>query len=105
MEEYQPEECVRSLLPIRTLNFRRQNCQRALNLAEKYLGIPAILSPEHLSSLDLDELSCITYLSYFVKKGGPGYQATLENVQKVRGTNCKNSSTLNNLKSLDSSGG
>ena len=64
-------------------SFSRQNCQRALILAEKYLGIPTIISAEHLSSRDLDELSCITYLSYFVKKGGPGYQATMENVQKV----------------------
>uniref|UniRef100_A0A914CFY5 Calponin-homology (CH) domain-containing protein n=1 Tax=Acrobeloides nanus TaxID=290746 RepID=A0A914CFY5_9BILA len=61
----------------------RQNCQRALTLAEKYLEIPPIISAEHLSSHDLDELSCITYLSYFVRKGGPGYQATLENVQKA----------------------
>ncbi|KAE9548441.1 hypothetical protein FO519_008349 [Halicephalobus sp. NKZ332] len=59
------------------------NCARALSLAEKHLQIPAIISAEHFASNDLDELSTITYLSYFVKKGGPGYKATLANVQRL----------------------
>jgi filamin len=54
-----------------------------LEIAERVLGVPAILSPENLSSPDLDQLSCITYLSYFVQKNGPGYNALLANVQAV----------------------
>lgn len=70
---------------------RYQNCARALETAERRLGVPAILTPENLSSPDLDELSCMTYLSYFVKKNGPGYNALLKNVQAVScgNFNCK----------------
>uniref|UniRef100_A0A1I7XV78 Calponin-homology (CH) domain-containing protein n=1 Tax=Heterorhabditis bacteriophora TaxID=37862 RepID=A0A1I7XV78_HETBA len=60
-----------------------ENCKRGLALAEQYLGIPQIISPEHLSSPHLDELSCLTYLSYFITKGAPGYRATLQRVQLV----------------------
>lgn len=63
--------------------FRLANCSRALRLAEERLGVPAILSAEHLSSADLDELSCLTYLSYFVRPQGPGYLACLEQVRQV----------------------
>ncbi|CAI4233302.1 unnamed protein product [Auanema sp. JU1783] len=59
----------------------RENCARALELAEQYLGVPQILSADHLSSIHLDELSCITYLSYFIKREGPGYRATLQRAQ------------------------
>ncbi|CAJ0934049.1 unnamed protein product, partial [Mesorhabditis belari] len=64
----------------------RENCARGIRLAERYLGIPPILSAEHLSSPDLDELSCITYLSYFVKKGSPGYRSTMYRVQQLIGS-------------------
>jgi len=50
-------------------------------LAKEHFGIPMILSPENLSSPDLDELSGMTYLSYFMKVDSPGYHATLEWVQ------------------------
>ncbi|CAJ0583813.1 unnamed protein product, partial [Mesorhabditis spiculigera] len=63
-----------------------ENCERALGLAERYLGIPSIISAAHLCSPDLDELSCITYLSYFVKKGSPGYRSTMNRVQQLIGS-------------------
>ncbi|CAD5230273.1 unnamed protein product [Bursaphelenchus okinawaensis] len=62
---------------------RLQNCQKALKIAEEHLNVPTIISAEYLSSSDLDELSCMTYLSYFVRKDGPGYNATLRDVQGV----------------------
>jgi filamin len=67
-----------------SLIYREGNCARALGLAEKYLNIPMIISPENLSSPDLDELSCITYLSYFMKRKSVGYNATLQRVQQVQ---------------------
>ncbi|VDO85670.1 unnamed protein product [Haemonchus placei] len=59
------------------------NCERALKLAKEYLNIPPIISAAHLNSPHLDELSCITYLSYFIMRGACGYQATLRRVQTV----------------------
>lgn len=43
-----------------------------MELARRELGIPLVLSPEDLASPSLDELSAMTYLSYFVKHGSPG---------------------------------
>ncbi|RUS80146.1 hypothetical protein EGW08_012103, partial [Elysia chlorotica] len=57
-----------------------ENCQSALKLARQTFNIPLVLRPEHLASPDLDELSAITYLSYFTRVGGPGYDATLRQV-------------------------
>ncbi|CAH1104647.1 unnamed protein product [Psylliodes chrysocephalus] len=54
-----------------------ENCRRAMNIAQKDLGIPAVLEPEYLASPWLDELSGMTYLSYFMKPGSPGFHATL----------------------------
>ena len=48
-----------------------------MQLAKQYFGIPLVLTPENLSSPDLDELSGMTYLSYFMKVDSPGYKATL----------------------------
>ncbi|KAK6042786.1 hypothetical protein COOONC_19709 [Cooperia oncophora] len=62
------------------------NCERALKLANEYLNIPPIISAAHLNSPHLDELSCITYLSYFIMRGACGYQATLRRVQTVSAT-------------------
>ncbi|XGW35260.1 hypothetical protein V3C99_018908 [Haemonchus contortus] len=59
------------------------NCERALKLANEYLNIPPIISAAHLNSPHLDELSCITYLSYFIMRGACGYQATLRRVQTL----------------------
>ena len=46
--------------------FRLDNCRTGLELAFEHLGIPRIISPEHLSSDDMDELSGMTYMSYFM---------------------------------------
>ena len=47
-----------------------------MELAKEHFGIPLVLSPENMSSPDLDELSGMTYLSYFMKVDSPGYNAT-----------------------------
>jgi filamin len=60
-----------------------ENCTNALRIAEEELGIPDIITPENMASNELDELSCMTYLSYFIRKNGPGYIALLANIQKV----------------------
>ena len=55
-----------------------ENCKRAMEVAEKHFKIPMVLEPEYLSSPHLDELSGMTYLSYFMKEeDSPGYYATL----------------------------
>ncbi|CAB3401181.1 unnamed protein product [Caenorhabditis bovis] len=80
------EYCQPGLCPEwRALNPNQafENCERALLLAERYLEIPRIISAEHLSSPHLDELSCLTYLSYFITKGAPGYRATLQKVKML----------------------
>lgn len=46
--------------------------------AEELLGVPPVVSPENFSSPDLDELSGMTYLSYFTAEGAPGYNTTLQ---------------------------
>uniref|UniRef100_A0A1I7TZT0 Calponin-homology (CH) domain-containing protein n=1 Tax=Caenorhabditis tropicalis TaxID=1561998 RepID=A0A1I7TZT0_9PELO len=78
LEYCQPGLCPewRSLDP----SAAQENCRRALVLAERYLEVPGIISADHLSSPHLDELSCLTYLSYFITKGAPGYRATLKKV-------------------------
>lgn len=42
-----------------------------------------VLMPENMSSSQLDELSCLTYISYFVNVNGPAAQATLQKVQRL----------------------
>lgn len=54
-----------------------KNCERAMNIAQRELGVPKVLEPEYLASPWLDELSGMTYLSYFMKPDGPGYNASL----------------------------
>jgi len=53
------------------------NCEVAINKASDVLGIPIVVSPENFASHNLDELSGMTYLSYYMKKDAPGYNATL----------------------------
>ena len=52
-----------------------------MTLAQEMFGIPMVVRPENMASGDLDELSGMTYLSYFMAEGGPGYNATLTWVQ------------------------
>ncbi|CAB3377794.1 Hypothetical predicted protein [Cloeon dipterum] len=53
------------------------NCRRAMELAQREFQIPKVLEPEYLASPHLDELSGMTYLSYFMKEDSPGFHATL----------------------------
>lgn len=43
------------------------NCTLAIRTAKIYLKVPPIITPEDLINNELDELSLMTYLSYFVK--------------------------------------
>ena len=54
-----------------------------MNLALEQLNIPLVVHPANMSSPELDELSSITYLSYFVKQGSPGYLTTLRWIQST----------------------
>ena len=54
-----------------------------MQAAKDNFDIPLILSPENLASPDLDELSGMTYLSYFMKVDSPGYFATLGWTRKM----------------------
>ncbi|XP_014668917.1 PREDICTED: filamin-C-like [Priapulus caudatus] len=70
----------------RHLNRRERlaNCGDAMLVSQREWGIPLVVSPEDFSSDYLDELSGMTYLSYYMKEGSPGYRATLQWVkQKV----------------------
>lgn len=53
-----------------------------MNTAMNDLNIPLVVTPVNMSSPELDELSSITYLSYFVKQGSPGYLTTLKWIQE-----------------------
>jgi len=48
-----------------------------MEISKQEFDIPMILEPEYLASPYLDELSGMTYLSYFMKEGSPGFHATL----------------------------
>lgn len=54
-----------------------------MTTAQSSLNIPLVVTPENMSSPELDELSAITYLSYFVKEGSPGYLTTLGLIQNI----------------------
>ncbi|GFY19563.1 filamin-A [Trichonephila clavipes] len=59
-----------------------ENCRTAMHAARDEFSVPMILTPEDLASHNLDELSGMTYLSYFMKDDSPGYKSTLSWVQK-----------------------
>ena len=54
------------------------NCDLGMELAEEHLDIPRIMDPEDLCNPDVDELSVMTYISYFCK---PAIDRVLEWVQ------------------------
>lgn len=54
-----------------------------MTTALKELEIPLVVTPLNMSSPELDELSAITYLSYFIREGSPGYRATLKWIQSI----------------------
>ncbi|KAG9430406.1 filamin-A [Apis mellifera carnica] len=53
------------------------NCRKAMEISKREFDIPMVLEPEYLASPYMDELSGMTYLSYFMKEGSPGFHATL----------------------------
>ncbi|XP_045132539.1 filamin-B-like isoform X2 [Portunus trituberculatus] len=59
-----------------------ENCKNAMETAKMEFQIPMVLDPEILASPYLDDLSGMTYLSYFMKEGGPGYKTTLKWIKK-----------------------
>ena len=71
---------------------RVENCRQAMVLAKDHLNIPRVISAEDFANPALDELSAMTYLSYFVKPNSPGYYATLNWVCKQLKT-----TTISNL--------
>lgn len=52
-----------------------ENTRTAMNLARDWLDIPQIVTPEELVNKNIDELSVMTYVSYFpeakLKEGAP----------------------------------
>ncbi|KAK7089925.1 filamin-A-like isoform X2 [Littorina saxatilis] len=73
---------------------RVENCRRAMQLAKEHLNVPRVISAEDFASKELDELSAMTYLSYFIRKDSPGYYATLNWVcRQLRTTNISNLTT------------
>ena len=63
--------------------YRKDTCEEGLSAAQTLLNVPQVITAEHLSSPNLDELSCITYLSYFVREDGPAYNEGLRRVNNV----------------------
>uniref|UniRef100_A0A0L8H3C6 Calponin-homology (CH) domain-containing protein n=1 Tax=Octopus bimaculoides TaxID=37653 RepID=A0A0L8H3C6_OCTBM len=64
-------------------NKKLENCTNAMNIAKDIFDIPLVVRPEDLASPHLDELSGMTYLSYYMKQDSPGYYATLDRVKKL----------------------
>lgn len=65
------------LIQFRCIVFSVYNCRKAMEIAKREFDIPMVLEPEYLASPYLDELSGMTYLSYFMKDGSPGFRSTL----------------------------
>ncbi|XP_045200406.2 filamin-B-like isoform X2 [Mercenaria mercenaria] len=75
-------------------NDRVENCRRAMVIAKEQLNVPRVISPEDFANSALDELSSMTYLSYFVKHESPGYYHTLNwACKQLRTTNITNLTT------------
>ena len=81
--------------------FRVENCKSAMLLAKEHLNIPRVISPEDFASEALDELSAMTYLSYFVRSESPGYYDTLNWVCKQLRTTQITNLTVNVAFSFD----
>nr|KAG5688122.1 hypothetical protein BaRGS_007581 [Batillaria attramentaria] len=62
---------------------RLENCQNAMTIAREKLNIPMVVRPEDFSSPHLDDLSGMTYLSYYMMPDSPGYYATRREIRKI----------------------
>ena len=68
-----------------------ENCTIGMDLAERLFEIPKILTPEDLNNPDVDDLSVMTYISYFCD---PANQLLLQWIRKkIPERNIKNLST------------
>ena len=68
-----------------------ENCTIGMDLAERLFEIPKILSPDDLNNPDVDDLSVMTYISYF---RDPANQLLLQWIRKkIPERNIKNLST------------
>ena len=79
--------------PLSTLDPSKglHNCTMAMKIAKNHLKIPQILAPEDICNLNVDEISMMTYLSYFCD---PAANKLLKWVQKtIPHMNIKNLST------------
>lgn len=73
---------------------RLHNTSEAMDTAEKNFKIPKVLSSEFFSSPYVDELSMMTYLSYFTQPGSVGEKKTLEFInESAPGLDVKNFNT------------
>lgn len=79
--------------PLSTLDPSKglHNCTMAMKIAKNHLKIPQILAPEDICNLSIDEVSMMTYLSYFCD---PAANKLIKWVQKmVPHLNIKNLTT------------
>ena len=73
---------------------RLHNTSAAMDAAEKNFKIPKVLSPEFFVSPLIDELSMMTYLSYYTQPGSIGERKTLDFInESAPGLNVKNFNT------------
>lgn len=56
-----------------------ENCRLGMDLADRLLSIPKVMNPEDLNNPAVDELSIMTYLSYFCK---PANQLLIDWIRK-----------------------
>ena len=55
-----------------------ENCTRAMDIAEKELGVPSVMHPEDLAVEKPEELSVMTYVSGFCRPNSAGPNSLLE---------------------------
>jgi len=68
-----------------------ENCQLGMDLAERLINVPKVMDPADLNNPNIDELSVMTYLSYFCS---PGNNQLLDWIRKkIPENNIKNLST------------
>ena len=78
IHEIKPDKCplVATLDPRKN----KSNCTLAIRTAKMYLKVPPIISPEAIVQGEVDEMSMMTYLSYFLK---PASRSLLKWVKEV----------------------
>ena len=72
-------------------NHGLENCKLGMDLADQHLDIPKVLTPEDLNNPEVDDLSVMTYLSYFCSPYNTLLMQWIR--QKIPRRNIKNLST------------